>query len=229
MSADMSNAIWLARRQILDQWPAFLVTAVYFAFMGAVLAADESYAREFANPMLMLILIQPALSSRYLMTLKRDNDVVRHQVFLRSLPLSLRTTVIARLFAMLAAGVINVPLYFSMFWIFGDLGLSVPQFIGWVTFWVGIALVGSGLSLVQEFWLNLRRWTVLNTLIIVMILLLIPFSIWVIDFRPVQSSINAAGDNAWLMALIGIVLGVTSVIGSVLIAERLYARREFIT
>lgn len=211
---------------MLDQWPAFLITAVYFAFMGSVLAVDESYAREFANPILMLILIQPALSSRY-MTFKQDNDVVRHQVFLRSLPLSLRTTVIARLFAMLAAGVINVPLYFSMFWIFGDLGLSVPQFIGWVTFWVGIALVGTGLSLVQEFWLNVRYWTVLNTLLIVAILLLIPLAIWVVDFRPVQSSINGGG--AWWMALVGIVLGVTSVIGSVLIAERLYARREFIT
>ena len=58
MSETLSNAKWLAGQQMREQWPSYLVTAAYFAVMGAVLAVDESYTREFAHPVLMLILIR---------------------------------------------------------------------------------------------------------------------------------------------------------------------------
>lgn len=211
-----------------DYWPSYLVTATYFAFMGAVLAVDEWYTREFAHLVLMLILIQPSLSSRY-MTWKRDNDVVRHQVFLRSLPLPLRTTIVARLIAMLSAGLINVPIYFGMMWFLGDFGLTVPHFICWSIFWVGMALLGSGVSLVQEFWLNMRRWTALNATMVVALLLLIPIMIWIVGFRPFNDSVRAAASQPFLMAVIGLVLGLIGIVAGVTIAERLYRQREFVT
>ena len=228
MSETLSNAKWLAGQQMREQWPSYLVTAAYFAFMGAVLAVDESYTREFAHPVLMLILIQPALASRY-MTWKRDNDVVRHQVFLRSLPLPLRTTIVARLIAMLSAGVVNVPIYFGMMWFLGDFGLTLSQFFCWAIFWVGIAFLGSGIRLVQEFWLNMRSWTELNATFVVSILLLIPVLIGLADFRPFNDSISVAASHPVLMSAIGLVLGLVGPLAGVLIAERFYRKREFVT
>lgn len=224
----ISNATWLAKKQMRDQWSAYLITAAYFAFMGAVLAIDESYTREFAHPVLMFILIQASLSSRY-MTLKKDNDVVRHQIFLRSLPMPLRTTIVARLIAMLAAGVINVPIYFGMMWWLGDQDLTGPQFFGWSVLWSGIALIGTGLALVQEFWLTLRKWSFLNFSVVLFVLALLPVSIWLLDFSPVEDTLSAAANQPVLMAVTGLVLGISALVASVLIAERLYRKREFIT
>lgn len=227
MPTTLDNAIWLAQRQMRDQWPSYILTVLYFAMMGGILASAESFAQEFAHVVLMAILIQPVLASRY-MTFKKDNDVVRHQVFLRTVPFSMRSTILARLLAMLVAGLLNVPVYFGIMWYFGDYDLSLGQFIAWTIFWVGIALLGAGTSLLQEFWLNFRKWSVLNLIVMCFIVAILPISIWVLDFRPFRDSMTQAAESPIAFAVAGIVIGFVSIVASVVVATNLYQKREYI-
>lgn len=228
MTLNGNNAIWLAKRQMRDLWIAYPMTAVYFAFMGAVLAADTSVTIEFAHIVLMLILVQPALSTRY-MTWKQDNDVTRHQEFLRGLPIGFGTIVVARLIALLAAGLINIPLYFIWFWLIGPDWSSIPVFLAWCTFWVGMALIGSGLALVQEFWLTIRRWSSINFAMIVLLLVILIPVLLVTEYRPVARSIELAEQHSWLMAFTGLAIGVLALWTGVVLAVRFFRKREFAT
>lgn len=226
MSVNWNNAIWLGTRSLRESWTALVLTAVYFGFMGMVLANDEWLGREFAHPVLMLILIQPALSARY-MTWKQDNDVARHQMFLRSLPISFGTIVVSRLIVMLIAGVINIPLYFYSFWYFNQDWPSFEIFIAWCLFWIGIAIGCAGFSLIQEFWLSIKRWTVFNFTIITVLAVFAILLYWQTDFRPVQGSIDVAANHPWLLAGSGLVIGLVVLIISVGVAIRCFRKREF--
>ena len=145
MSISWNNATWLATRSLRESWSAVVLTALYFAFMGMVLANDTSFGREFAHPVLMLILIQPALAPRYL-TWKSDNEVVRHQMFLRSLPISFGTIIVSRLIVMFIAGLVNIPLYFASFWYFEQGWPAFKNFGAWSIFWIGLAIGCTGFS-----------------------------------------------------------------------------------
>lgn len=226
MAINWSNVIWLAQRHIRDTWSSFILTPIYFAFMGAVLALDESYSVEFAHPILMLILIQPALSARY-MTWKQDNDVTRHQEFLRSLPLGFGTIITSRLISMLVAGAINVPVYFVWFWFYGYSWDSFGAFLAWVTFWVGVAMAGAGFALVQEFWLTLRSWTVLNFAIIFGLLGLALLVFWRTDLLPVEQTMELSDSQPLLLAILGIAIGIASLGAAVAIAIRFFRQREY--
>ena len=227
MLTTLSNAFWLARRQMRDQWLAYLLTFGYFAFMGGVLGSGEQVVSEFAHLVLMLILIQATLASRY-MSWKEDNEVIRQQVFVRSLPFPIRTTIIARLIALLCAGLINIPVYFGMLWYAGDYGLTAGQFVAWSAFWVGMALVGAGIALIQEFWLSLTKWTALNFALVLGIAAVLPLAIWVFDFRPFRDSLAQAAETPLLLATIGLAIGVIGLVAGVLLAERMYRKREFV-
>lgn len=226
MSLNWNNAIWLAKRQMRDMWTAYVYTAVYFAFMGAVLAADTGIATEIALPVLMLILIQPAVSSRY-MTWKQDNEVTRHQTFLRSLPLELGTIVAARFVAMLVAGVINIPMFFVWFWYLADEWSSVSVFLVWAVFWIGMALAGAGISLIQEFWLSIRRWSMMNFLVIMVLIVTLPPIFWLTGIRPVAWTIDYAHRSPGVLATAGFFVGVLGLVIGIVIAVRCFCRREF--
>lgn len=226
MTHDWSNSIWLARRQMRDLWLAYPYTAAYFAFMGAILAFGESNTLELAHILLMLILIQPVLSNRY-MAWRRDNDVLRHQQFIVRLPIPFRTIISARMIAMLAAGLINIPLYFIWFWFMDSGWPSVGTYLAWIVFWVGIALVGTAFSLVMEFAVSIRKWAVTNIIIVgLLFVIVIPLLVFT-DVRLIGSSISAAQDHPWMFAFIGLIIGTAALVAGPRLAEGALREREF--
>lgn len=227
MQHNWSNIIWLARRQMRDLWLAYPLTAIYFCFMGAVVAYGATYPQEIAHLVLMLIVIQPVLSSRY-MAWKLDNEVVRHQVFLAGLPIPFRTIVVARLIAMLTAGLINVPLYFGWFWFAVSDWPSIGAFVAWTVFWIGIALICTAGSIFLEFAVSVRKWAIINmTAMGLFFIIVIPLMIFT-DIRFVADSMSFARSNPWLVALAGLVLAAVGIVASIRLGERSLRRREFV-
>lgn len=228
MKPDVNNVIWLAKRQIREIWLAYPLSFVYFLFMGAILAADTSWAREFGHCIIMLILIQPAISGRY-MTWKQDNDIVRHQVFLRGIPVPFITIVWARLAAMLLAGVINVPAYMIPYWFINRTFAGFGAYLGWIVFWVGIALVFTITSLVQEFTLGIRPWTIINLLVIGLFLIFLTVNALTLGYHPVAASIDRANAQPLMVGSIGLVLVIVSLVVGPRLVVRGFRRRELTT
>lgn len=226
MTLDWNTAFWLAARQVRDTWIGYLISPIYFAFLGTVLATDDTALVNIVLPMMMMILLQATFSARYF-TINADNEVRRHQMFLRSLPLSFGTITIARVIGMLAAGVLNVPVFFVWFWLLTDDFATMPVFLAWCLFWVGVAFCGLGLSLVQEFSLNLRTWTLQNTIIVVSIIVVTPLLIWLTNFRPVDWTVTQVHEHPVLMAFAGLVLGALGLMAGIRVAIRGFRRREF--
>lgn len=206
MAINISNTLWLAKRQMRDNAASYLYSAIYFVFMGLVLAPDRNWGTEVAFPILMLIIIQPSLSAKY-MTFKKDNEVVRHQIFLHSLPVGFNNIIAARVIGMLAAGLINVPVFFVPFWIFAEGWDSVTNFIAWVLFWVGLALAGAGLALYQEFRMTLASWTRLNFVAVLAFTGLLILILQLLDTYPVQRTIELSNSNPWILAGTGLAFG----------------------
>lgn len=228
MALNFDNVMWLAGRQIRDNWTSYVFSAVYFAFMGLVLSADENLGVEIALPVLMFIVIQPSLSSRY-MSWKRDNDVVRHQLFLHSLPVRFDTIIMARVIAMLLAGLINVPVLFLPFWYLGPDWNSFGNFVAWSVFWVGMGLTGAGLALVQEFWLSMREWIKLNFISVVLVVIVLVLVLIVSDIRPYRQTVDLANAHPWRLAVAGLLFGVLGMWRGAVLAVRGFRNREFAT
>lgn len=227
MTFTLDNTIWLALRQMRDIWTSFVLSAVYFAFLGAVLAGSMAGVSDAAFVLVMLMLIEPVLSNRY-MTWNKDNEVLRHQVFLRGLPIDSRTVVGARLISMLVAGAINVPLFFVWYWVLDDSWTSFAAFFSWCVLWFGIALIGAAFSLVMEFGVSLRRWIMIN-LVVVGVLIASAFIQWWMSGRAlVQASQTMAQDHPWMTALVGIAIGIGALIAGPALAVRALRRREFV-
>lgn len=228
MTLNWNNVVWLAKRQMRDNWTSYLYSALYFGFMGLVLSTDDSWAVEFALPVLMFILIQPSLSPRY-MTYKDNNEVTRHQMFLHILPIGFDTIISARVVAMVVAGIINVPLLFIPFWYIGPEWNSLSSYLAWFTFWTGIAFAGAGLALIQEFWLSFKNWIKVNVVAVVGVILLLSLMVWLMDIRPYAWSVRAANENPWLLAIVGLVIGIVGLWVGMVAAVRGFRRREFAT
>lgn len=226
MHTNWSDTWWLAKLQMRDNALAYLLTFLYFAFMGLVLSADPNIGTEIALPILMLILIQPSLSSKY-MSIKSDNEVVRHQLFLTSIPLSFNTIMLARVIAMLAAGVINIPVFFLPFWFLADDWSSFPHFLAWVAFWVGMGLVGTGIALVQEFRFSVRSWTHFNFAFAIILAVVLILLAVLAGFRPYAQTVRIADSHPILLAVAGLAIGVITLVASVPVAVRAFRRREF--
>ena len=226
MSINLNDAWWLAIRQIRDTWIGYIVSPLYFAFLGSVLATDDTALLNIVLPMMMMILLQATISARYF-SLNEDNEVMRHQVFLRSLPMSFGTIITARMIGMLAAGVINVPIFFIWFWMMGDRFDSLPAYLAWCMFWLGFAFCGMGFSLVQEFTLNLKNWTLQNSVIIVVLIVVMIPAIWLLNFRPVEWTASQAHNHPLLMALAGILIGTAGLLTGMRKAVRGFRKREF--
>lgn len=228
MSINLDNMWWLARQQMRDNIAAYLYTAAYFAFMGLVLSSDQNLGVEVAFPIIMLILIQPSLSARY-MTWKKDNEVVRHQIFLHSLPIGFTNIIAARVVAMLAAGLINIPLFFLPYWFLQDGWDSNANYIAWVAFWSGIALAGTGFALYQEFRMTLVSWTKFNFVLVLSVIAVVVLVLIVTDFRPVQASIDASNSHPWVLAISGLAIGIAGLVFAFGRAVSGFRRREFAT
>lgn len=228
MAMNWNNAIWLAARQMRDNWTSYLYSALYFAFMGLVLAAADFWTVELALPVLMFILIQPSLSPRY-MSFKDDNDVTRHQAFLHSLPIRFDTIIAARVVAMLVAGVVNIPLLFIPFWYIGPDWNSVSHYVAWAVFWIGIAFVGSGLALLQEFWMSFKNWIKLNFVSVIVVVAALLLMLWRTDIRPYTWSVRTANENPWILVISGVVIGIAGLWLGMVAAVRGFREREFST
>lgn len=228
MTQNWNNVIWLAARQMRDNWTSYLYSALYFGFMGVVLAADDFWTVELALPVLMFILVQPSLSPRY-MSFKDDNDVTRHQEFLHSLPIRFDTIISARVVAMLAAGVVNIPLLFIPFWYIGPDWNSVSHYVAWVVFWTGIAFAGSGMALIQEFWLSFKNWIKVNFVAVIAVVAVLLVVIFLLDIRPYRWSIEVANSHPWIMVVAGLLIGISGLWGGKVTAVRGFREREFAT
>lgn len=227
MTLDWNNALWLAGRQIRDTWIGYLISPLYFVFLGSVLATDDTILVNIVFPMMMMILLQATISPRYF-SLNKDNEVMRHQAFLRSLPISFGTIITARMIGMLAAGLLNIPVFFIWFWGLGDRFSSIAVFMAWCVFWLGFAFCGLGLSLVQEFTVNLRNWTLQNSVIIVVFIVVMLPLIWFADFRPVDWSVSQAHEHPMLLALAGVLIGVAGALVGLRRAVNGFRQRELV-
>lgn len=228
MTLNWNNASWLAARQIRDTWIGYLLSPLYFAFLGSVIATDDTILQSIVLPLLMMILMQATFSSRYF-SMNMDNEVLRHQMFLHSLPLEFGTIVIARAMSMLTAGVINTPVFFIWFWFLGPGFTTIPNFLAWCAFWVGLSFVGLGFSLVQEFNLNLRNWTIQNSIIIAIFLVVVTPLLWITDSRPVDWTYTQAHNHPWLLALAGLAMAIAGCAIGIRLAVRGFRNRDFTT
>lgn len=228
MTLNWNNAFWLAARQIRDTWIGYLLSPLYFALLGSVLATDETLLQSIVLPMLMMILMQATFSSRYF-SINMDNDVLRHQMFLHSLPLGFGTIVVSRAIGMLAAGVINIPFFFIWFWLLGPGFATIPNFLAWCAFWIGFAIVGLGFSLVQEFNLNLRNWTIQNSIIIAVFIVVVTPLLWITDSRPVAWTNTQAHSHPWMLALAGLAMAIAGCVIGIRLAVRGFRNRDFAT
>jgi hypothetical protein len=168
-----ADALWLARKEVRRAWLSFVLTGLFFLFLGFFVVPSVSgvfelegfgaggrriegfYNALFADYLFLMIcafLGVRAVSRDY--TLLRRDALSSRLLFLRSLPISADSLVGSRALGMLLALLVNVPVFFLPAFFLTDLGELGASYLAFAGIWVGYALLASGLCLLCELTVN---------------------------------------------------------------------------
>jgi hypothetical protein len=168
-----ADAIWLARKEVKRTWLSFVLTGLFFLFLGFFVVPSVSgvfelegfgaggrriegfYNALFADYLFLMIcafLGVRAVSRDY--AFSRRDPLASRLLFLRSLPISADSLVGSRALGMLLALLINVPAFFGPAYLLTDLGELGASYLAFAGIWVGYGLLASGLCLLCELTVN---------------------------------------------------------------------------
>jgi hypothetical protein len=168
-----ADTFWLARKEVRRAWLSFVLTGLFFLFLGFFVVPGVSgvfelegfgaggrriegfYNALFADYLFLMIcafLGVRAVSRDY--ALSRRDALSSRLLFLRSLPISADSLVGSRALGMLLALLVNAPAFFLPAFLLTDLGELGASYLAFAGIWVGYALLASGLCLLCELTVN---------------------------------------------------------------------------
>jgi hypothetical protein len=168
-----ADALWLVRKEVRRAWLSFVLSGLFFLFLGFFVVPSVSgvfelegfgaggrriegfYNALFADYLFLMIcafLGVRAVSRDY--TLFRREPLSSRLLFLRSLPISADSLVGSRALGMLLALLVNAPAFFLPAFLLTDLGELGASYLAFAGIWVGYALLASGLCLLCELTVN---------------------------------------------------------------------------
>ena len=222
-----NTTFWLLWRHMRDVWPGYVWSPVYFVLIGPLINVGNVFALEVSFLLMIFILVQPIFAGRYF-KVQRDNEVLRNQAFLRSLPLPVADVVRARYLGMIIAGVINAVAYFPWFWYLQNDWESWWAFAAWSVLWFGVGVASAAISLVQEFWLDMVSWLIASFGQVFGIMGLASILVWGLDISLVSGSISLANRLPLVAAAAGVAIALGSSVLGLRMATDRYQQREFV-
>jgi hypothetical protein len=168
-----ADALWLVRKEVRRAWLSFVLSGLFFLFLGFFVVPSVSgvfelegfgaggrriegfYNALFADYLFLMIcafLGVRAVSRDY--TLFRREPLSSRLLFLRSLPISADSLVGSRALGMLLALLVNAPAFFLPAFLLTDLGELGASYLAFAGIWVGYGLLASGLCLLCELTVN---------------------------------------------------------------------------
>lgn len=223
------DVLWLGVREMRRRWLAYIVSASYLLGLGLLLSlggAPEpgSFAAEFVILIILMILTEPFMSRDYM---SWSNDLVAaHLTFLRTLPIEPRTIVQSRMLALVIAGVLNVPAFFVPIYLLGDWTMGFGHYLCFVFTLTGLSLIGTGVGLCLELGTTLRRYVLVNCVLLVILTVTIILPGWQFDFWIIEWIARITDTNGPLVAVASIAIGIVAYVLLGRLAERLLLRRE---
>lgn len=223
------DVLWLAGRDIRRDWPGYLTSAAYMLVLGSLLAPgfandDVRWGPEIAFLAMVFIMTQPFFSRDYM---SWENDrVAARLTFLRMLPIPVDVILRSRMLALVAAGLVNVPAFFIPLYVFGDWPIGAGAFVAFVLFWTGISLIGTGYGLSMEMGVSVRRYTLTNLVVVLIVIALLTVAGVAGDVWLVSWSLERVAEHPVLMAVAGLLVGAVAYTAFGRIAADRLRRRE---
>jgi hypothetical protein len=165
MAASLRDAVWLAQDEFRRTWPVLLVTGGATLLFGLIVAltfegvysnvARGEHPADFGLSLLLLLLVPNLLLNWFLgayMAPWRD-FFTQQMAFYRSMPIPVRDLVRSRAVTMLVTLAFAAPVFFApAYLISGGLReeVAVLDYLGFVLFWIGYALLAGGAHLCFE-------------------------------------------------------------------------------
>jgi len=240
----LQNAGWIAGWEMRRAWLSYPLSAALLSFFGVVGAhfADEALAgpggagaafRVFYLDFFFLaatsLLAGNFFSRDY--ALSWGDTFSRRLAFLRRLPVSPGEIVAGRVLSMLAAAVINVPLFFlALYALSGALGglLEGTERVWFAGLWFGAALAWGGLYLYLETGTSGRVYNLLMFPLIALFAALAGVAQGVFGLRVVELAAAAAREGGPLAAAGAVLLGAAVLAAMARAAARRVGRRELL-
>lgn len=215
---DTERIGFLAREEFSRKslsYAATCVAAIFFGlivlpvFSSAVIPLSESARSEGFVMDILFLMIIPLLSINFISnsyTFVYRNPFHDWLLFQRSLPVSQKEIVLARLLVMLPATVIMMALFFAPLAVLSwalDYQFDAGQYVWFVLIWLGYALFSGGINLYMELGLNGRLVFVLQ---LVWIGLLVAI-VWLLGGDLVFTTFELAGAYGQLPAGLSLLAG----------------------
>lgn len=225
----LNDAVWLAGQDIRRTRGAYVASAAYLGALSVLIIAGSSIkvgtiSFEIVMFATVTILWTPFFARDYMSW--SSDPVAERLSWLRSLPISARTIARSRMLADVPALPLNALAFFLPIYLAGTWSLGDGQFLWFVCSLIGLSLIGAGINLCLELGVSLRRWLVLNVLILAPAIALVGLLAWRLDFMMMSWLANVSGQHGPLLALVCIVIGVASFLLLGRLAEDLLRRRE---
>jgi hypothetical protein len=222
-----ADAIWLARKEVRRTWVSFVLTGLFFLFLGFFVVPSVSgvfelegfgaggrkiegfYNALFADYLFLMIcafLGVRAVSRDY--TLSRRDPLASRLLFLRSWPISADSLVGSRALGMLLALLINAPAFFGPAYLLTDLGELGASYLAFAGIWVGYGLLASGLCLLCELTVNGGAYARIYFGFAAALMAELALLEWTLDLDLVRRTAELAqGGNGALLAVLSVLAG----------------------
>jgi hypothetical protein len=218
-----ADAFWLARKEVRRAWPSFVLTGLFFVFLGFFAVPTVSgifelegfgaggrrieafYNALFVDYLFLVVcafLGVRAVSGDY--ALYWRDPLAARLVFLRSLPISADSLVGSRALGMLLALLVNAPAFFGPAFLLTDLGELGASYLAFAGIWVGYALLASGLCHLCELTVGGRAYARIYFGFAAALMVELALLEWTLDLRLVGRTAELAqgGYGALLAAFL---------------------------
>lgn len=242
----LREALWLARRDVGRAWISYPISGLFVFVFGLLVVPgiDDTFLRMegfgdsarkiedilnafFADYLFLVVgplLAVNSVSGDYL---RVWSDVFSQRLlFLRSLPVPVRSLVAVRAASMLFALPFTVPAFFlPVFFLSGlrELGSSYVWFVG---IWLGWSLLYAGVTLLCELTLGGRAYVWLSVAFIAGLMVIVLVLEWTVDLSLVARSATLALEHGPLAATASLLVGGATFALLARLAARLLVRRE---
>jgi hypothetical protein len=244
-SAD--DAFWLARKEVRRSWPSFVLTGLFFVFLGFFAVPSVSgifelegfgaggrrieafYNALFVDYLFLVVcafLGVRAVSGDY--ALYWRDPLAARLVFLRSLPISADSLVGSRALGMLLALLVNAPAFFGPALLLTDLGELGASYLAFAGIWVGYALLASGLCLLCELTVGGRAYARIYFGFAAALMVELALLEWTLDLRLVGRTAELAqGGYGALLAAFSVLAGGAAFAVLARVTVRRLRKRDF--
>jgi hypothetical protein len=156
----MSTVLWLARFEIRTFWLTIVITGGFMLLMGTLVATIVSLGA--LGPTGDISGADSILADIVILTLATllatpygswgavhewQNPLERRLGLMRTMPIPVSTLIGGRMVFMLSTLILTVPAFFVPIYLLGEIRLSFGAFLVFVLFWIGYALISSGMTL----------------------------------------------------------------------------------